>query len=725
METRTRYGLLLLIALLAPLPAWADLQKARDDRAVVAVTSNFNSVLVDVLANDGDLGPGLRILKVFKPAHGTVSIENGRIRYTPTPGFQGSDSFKYMVQAEDSQPGQATVNIEVGRGGVALRLKGQVVDSPIAGAIVKVSIGGFDFTAVADANGNYVLDIASLQGDAFVTLSATGTSESGAAVRFYSVVGEMVRLSNAAGSDGILVRDEFNQVNITNLSTAQYTLLADANGGVPVETDQQLLPLVQNIDLDELLKLAAIIKLVVDGGVALPPGTADALSLISDPAALQQFEAALAPGALELAIDEVSQDPAVTPIYRAGALPSGYAILPSSAPGTIRVGTGQGDLVVFQGSASSTSGAGNSFNTQGAHPLNWALDNGDLLVTPVSPTTESYNDVTGCTGNQYFQVQRTGMEVRVHRLQDGAGVDYLEIFNTDMMQYTDPDGSDACVPPANGPMTTSERLIAFEDFSGELPFAPGESFGRMVLTHQQVQPSPATTAYGAAIFDFDTHTVNIPGTNANFTASVVGGRLLVQLTDSTGVTNYEYRRYQSDGKKGEGLFSLVTFPNGSKLARYALASRIDGSAIFDVSNLPAEWLTGFNVSQFPGEVAIDSPPFFVSINDDAAHTGDYKTINPNASISISHPFTWNIESGRMLARSYRQFVPNFGQVPVNYCAVTGTNACWIRRIRTWQPIAREGNRIYVLEEVFDASLSNNVPSVPRLVAQRMNFYEAQ
>ena len=89
-------------------PSRADLQKAQDDRAVVA--GGMTSVLVDVLRNDGELGPGLRILKAFKPAHGSVSVENGRIRYTPAPGFQGSDSFKYMAQAEKSQPGQATVS---------------------------------------------------------------------------------------------------------------------------------------------------------------------------------------------------------------------------------------------------------------------------------------------------------------------------------------------------------------------------------------------------------------------------------------------------------------------------------------------------------------------------------------------------------------------------------------------------------------------------------------
>ena len=110
------------LALLPSLPVHAELRKAVDD---LAVTASGQSVLVNALGNDGALGPDLRLFKAFKPSHGSVSIENGRIRYTPAPGFQGSDSFRYMAQARDTQPGQATVNVEVGQGGVALRLQGR------------------------------------------------------------------------------------------------------------------------------------------------------------------------------------------------------------------------------------------------------------------------------------------------------------------------------------------------------------------------------------------------------------------------------------------------------------------------------------------------------------------------------------------------------------------------------------------------------------------------
>ena len=50
---------------------------------------------LDVLANDK--GNGLSITGVVAPAHGTAAIVNGKINYTPTPGYIGTDTFDYTM----------------------------------------------------------------------------------------------------------------------------------------------------------------------------------------------------------------------------------------------------------------------------------------------------------------------------------------------------------------------------------------------------------------------------------------------------------------------------------------------------------------------------------------------------------------------------------------------------------------------------------------------------
>jgi hypothetical protein len=697
-------------SLLLTLPARSSLQDAQDD---FAVTRPGQSVVIDVMGNDGALGADLRLLKAFKPAHGSASIENGRIRYTPAAGFQGSDSFKYMVQPAKSQPGQATVNVEVGQGGVSLRLAGRVVDDPIPNATVKVSVGGFDFVTQADANGNYVLDIAALRGDAFVTVTATGTSPTGAPVRFTSLVGEIVRLAGAAGGDGVLTRDENNQVNVTNLSTAQFVLLTDANGGNPVDSDQELIPLTQSVDIVELLQLAAVIKLVVDEGVPLPAGVSDPLALISDPAALDAFKASLAPDQLDLAIDAVSQDPNLVPGYRAGALPNNYALVFASAPGTIRSNITPIGLLSLTGATS-----GDAVLVD-ADPNNddrwtWSLQGGDIVLDKVVPETVTYFDVLPSCTALGMNVTETVTQARFHMLQDGAGVDYVEASFLANRHYEDFDPGDGCPTPTDGTNLAIFQVLGFEDHTGELPFLPNESFGKFALA--TYAPSMGLF-FGAAVFDFDTHTVNHPDMLPAFTAIVSDGRLEMDVTDShgAGVAHQQYRRLQNDGAKGEGLFLLVTYPDGRKRVAHTLGSRIDGSATFDSANMAGLWRSGFDISRFDGDGTFG--PGFYAVNN-ANFTGNQRTVGNDGSVVNSFPWTWAVENGTFIARTYTAV--GFGRQAS--CAPFPNTTCFLSRVRSWQPIAREGNRIYVLEELADRA---NVNAVLKTGSQRLNFYELQ
>jgi hypothetical protein len=71
-----------------------------------------SSVLVDVLANDLDPdGDALTVLEAGMAAHGTVVLEDGLIRYTPSIGYVGADSFTYVVG--DGRGGSASATVEV------------------------------------------------------------------------------------------------------------------------------------------------------------------------------------------------------------------------------------------------------------------------------------------------------------------------------------------------------------------------------------------------------------------------------------------------------------------------------------------------------------------------------------------------------------------------------------------------------------------------------------
>ncbi len=96
-----------------------DPPNAVDDNNV-GVSEGTSNNLLDVLANDTalpDINEVLSIISVTAPAHGTADIQGNRVRYTPTPGYSGTDTFQYTISDNNNPtPGTdtATVNIIIG-----------------------------------------------------------------------------------------------------------------------------------------------------------------------------------------------------------------------------------------------------------------------------------------------------------------------------------------------------------------------------------------------------------------------------------------------------------------------------------------------------------------------------------------------------------------------------------------------------------------------------------
>jgi len=83
---------------------------AQNDAYTVAQDSTANSL--NVLANDSDPdGDALSITAVGNPSHGTVTISNNRLLFTPTPGFSGNDSFTYTIS--DGKGGSASASVSI------------------------------------------------------------------------------------------------------------------------------------------------------------------------------------------------------------------------------------------------------------------------------------------------------------------------------------------------------------------------------------------------------------------------------------------------------------------------------------------------------------------------------------------------------------------------------------------------------------------------------------
>jgi len=72
------------------------------------------TTMLDVLANDSDPDQdALTIASVTLPAHGSASISNNSIGYTPAPGFTGQDTFSYTITDDKGANSIAQVTVTV------------------------------------------------------------------------------------------------------------------------------------------------------------------------------------------------------------------------------------------------------------------------------------------------------------------------------------------------------------------------------------------------------------------------------------------------------------------------------------------------------------------------------------------------------------------------------------------------------------------------------------
>jgi len=85
--------------------------KAKSD---TASTVEGVSVDINVLANDSDVdGEAITLESAGQPGHGVTVIANKKVRYTPNPGFFGSDQFSYTVHDTHGAKSSAIVTVTV------------------------------------------------------------------------------------------------------------------------------------------------------------------------------------------------------------------------------------------------------------------------------------------------------------------------------------------------------------------------------------------------------------------------------------------------------------------------------------------------------------------------------------------------------------------------------------------------------------------------------------
>jgi cyclophilin family peptidyl-prolyl cis-trans isomerase len=99
----------------------------------IQVDQNVSNFVLNVLANDKsepDTGETLTITGKTNPSHGTVVLEGGQLKYTPTAGFRGADSFTYTISDGNGGTATATVNLQVATSNVPPNANNDTATTP-------------------------------------------------------------------------------------------------------------------------------------------------------------------------------------------------------------------------------------------------------------------------------------------------------------------------------------------------------------------------------------------------------------------------------------------------------------------------------------------------------------------------------------------------------------------------------------------------------------------
>ena len=90
-----------------------DKPSAVDDEATI---TDGAATTIDVAINDRGLGDGFKALTVSKgPAHGEATVQpDQKINYTPTAGFNGTDTFEYRITDVDDEASTGKVTVTIG-----------------------------------------------------------------------------------------------------------------------------------------------------------------------------------------------------------------------------------------------------------------------------------------------------------------------------------------------------------------------------------------------------------------------------------------------------------------------------------------------------------------------------------------------------------------------------------------------------------------------------------
>lgn len=594
---------------------------------------------------------------------------------------------------------------------VKLKLTGKVTDEPVPNAVVTATVGGETFTTTADATGAYSLDIEIDEGDVgeFVVLNARGVADQ-EFVELTSLAGSFQTLAAQAGDDDTLSSAENFSTQITNVSTAEAVLLREANGGAPVTSDAALASLGATLNGQDVLDLAAAIKLVVDHAAdyPMPEGATSTLALVSDAAERKQLVADVSaqdPDAFKATQSAIAADPALSQPVNVQSVTDFTAAMLSTDAGFTFNYSNRVSSYHFEEDGTGSVSAG-TFDQQ----MTWTVEGSTIRVTYAQPVETVSYDTESCSGDV--------RQVEAHYVSDSVTLTLLSDRTVAATETSDVTYADCAALEPREVTTTSARTILREsDFQ---VIDVDELRGGTQTIYVFDSALNAVVADIADIGADGTGTTRL--TNQSFTWTVDSASRVITATFTDG-TVAEYRSLRDIDELSSDLFYEIRTAGGAVYSDAGATVFADPEYGFE---LTADVVPGrFYQFGIGDETAPDDRLKGFRLRFDVGGTGaqeiDYIDLNGEVAVddestSPANAFHWTIENDSVVVRRTWDVAAQ-----VDNC-VFGNPNCVLYDERRIIPLGADGSRIYWIEQRRTAT-EGVTDSSPMTILVRFYDYE--
>jgi hypothetical protein len=407
-----------------------------------------------------------------------------------------------------------------------LTIQGRVIDAPAAQAEITATVGPESYGTTADSEGRFSLDIVRPQtapASSWVILTARATGSLPVVLK--ASLGEIGQLVTAAGADGVLTRQEHNNAYLTHLTTAQYALLSEANGGTPPAASAEQRAAEKEVDSGRLLEKAAVLKLVTTDPARypLPAGTSSTLALVQNLEAYRRFVTQHS-AAVEAAQAPLVADTDTVALFRSADVPSAYYLVDGVREGFMPRG---GSKLVLR-----PAGSGDYLDKQGKHPFTWSLSSGVLVLSFSPPLIEkSYPYLEQCPDQGQVETTFNIIEHRYKLIADGASVEQAHLTRLGLTTYAQCE--DGTQIPSSSETQTSSTPLRNADLQPALSLTAAQFAGVSWGMDQYFQYGDAEQV--GLVTDLVTFAGNATGSSrrsgATFTWQVSNGKLVLTYPD--------------------------------------------------------------------------------------------------------------------------------------------------------------------------------------------------